>query len=132
MVFFAINLKRALASPFFALAARPLNRSRRPLAAAIRALNCCFASCRITTSRSASAILYSPTAFPAFRAFDYAIAEGSLQTSGGRPAAPASIPPSVAPQRLQRQPLADRTERVAFDDPRRRQRLGNGDRKSVV
>ncbi len=40
----------------FALAARLTYRSRRRLTAVMRPLFCCFASCRITISRSASAI----------------------------------------------------------------------------
>src|SRR6266851_3047386 len=46
----------SLASLSFALAARLTYRSRRRLTAVMRPLFCCFASCRITISRSASAI----------------------------------------------------------------------------
>src|SRR4051812_30165188 len=87
MVFLAICLYFSLVSLFFALAARPANRSRRLLAAAIRTLFCCFASCRITASRSASAIFY----FLKLRlehsvCSRYAIADGNLQLCGGIPA----------------------------------------------
>src|ERR1700732_1641995 len=62
MVFLEICLYFSLVSLSFALAARALYRSRRLFAAAMRALFCCFARCRITTSRSASGMFTSPRA----------------------------------------------------------------------
>src|SRR4051794_31902306 len=60
MVALAIILKRSPVSLPLALAARPLKRSRRSLARVIRPVCSCLASCRITTSRSASAMLFYP------------------------------------------------------------------------
>ena len=57
IVLLAISRNRSLASLSFALAARAMIWSRRFLAAAIRLLFCAFAICRMTTSRSASAII---------------------------------------------------------------------------
>src|SRR5947207_666866 len=60
MVALAIVLKRALVSLPLALAASALKRARRSLARVIRLVCACLASCRITTSRSASAMFFHP------------------------------------------------------------------------
>src|SRR5216684_3763072 len=84
MIFFAICLYRSLVSLFFALAARPMYRLRRLLTAAMRPLFCCFASCRITTSRSASAIFHFLKCHQNIPMLNYAIADAALQLCGWR------------------------------------------------